>query len=54
MFYSYDFETQKNLSHKQKVLFYGSPVYFCRKCDDFRYSKVRKKFENIGYTRLSA
>ena len=27
MSYVYDFETHKNLSHKQSVLFYGPPLY---------------------------
>ena len=26
MSYTYDFETHKNLSHKQSVLFYGHPL----------------------------
>ena len=25
MYYAYDFETKRNLSHKQNVLFYGPP-----------------------------
>ena len=30
MFYRYDFETQKNLSQKQRVLFYGPAHIFDR------------------------
>ena len=27
LYYTHDFETQKNPSHKQSVLFYGPPVF---------------------------
>ena len=28
VYYTHDFETQKNLSHKRSVLFYGTPCTF--------------------------